>query len=661
MLNRNSQIRYPGNNPAVLNAIHILHRDMLKVLQPTKDAGDPITLHQTPMNPEQYRIENQEIYAGDDLGFIYALLHISHEALNVPPFWFWYDAKLQRYDHVDITDYTSTPARIRFRGWFINDEILLTHWSPDSNPDSPWEMAFEALLRCGGNMVIPDTQVNRQHSRLATKYGLWLSHHHAEPLGSDMFLKVYPDLKPNFFEHENKFKDLWQDAIIQQTGENVVWALGFRGQGDHPFWEEPGVTHLYQTDQERGQLISKMIHYQYDLVQQHVDKPVFCTYIYGEITDLYKKGYIDVPNDVIKIWADNGYGRMVSRRIGSTESSVNKRIPSLPQKGDTGQNGIYYHVSYCDLQACSHLTQITNDITLLQSELLKAFDAGADDYLILNCSNIRPHVFSLALVAALWNGQPFDPKDFATTYFGTSKAADAYLDYAKAAVAFGSEADEHAGDQFYNFQTRALVTSLMQQESHCTSLNWATGDSPLDKQLSWYKARCLQGVKNYQNFLLEHAESFGELFDTTIILAVRLHLHGYQGALYFTLGAEQFLAKNYFNAFYYFGMAYDNFFNANELLRDSEYGPWQGFYANDCFSDYKFTAALLDALMTFTRTFSEGPGFWDWERQLFYDKSDKGVVLQMNLNNRGTSQDIYHHMQEIGFDVNTPFKFVKYY
>lgn len=661
MFNRNSLIQYNGNHTAVLNAIQILHRDMMKVLQPTTTIGDPIVLHQQSIDTEQYFIKNQHIYAGDDLGFIYALLHISETALGVPPFWFWYDTDLPNYTQVDISDYRSTSPRIRYRGWFINDEILLTHWSPDKNPDSPWKMAFEALLRCGGNMVIPDTQINRNHSHLASKYGLWVSHHHAEPLGSEMFLKIYPDLKPNFFDYEDKFKDLWKDAILQQIGENVIWTLGFRGQGDHPFWDEPGTANLYTTDKQRGALISRMIRYQYDLVNQYVDKPVFCTYIYGEITDLYKRGYITIPKDVIKVWSDNGYGRMVSRRIGSTTNSINQRILSLPGPNDTDKNGIYYHASYCDLQSCSHLTQMTNDIYFVKTELLQAFKAGADDYLVVNCSNIRPHVFVLAMIAALWNGQDIDPKNFAITYFGTSKASAAYIDYAKAAVAFGSEPDEHAGDQFYTFQTRALISSLIKHETTCSSLNWATGAKPLAEQIKWYKGRCTEGVHNYRKFLANHTERFGKAFDTTIILAAQLHLTGYQGALNFILGTEEFTKKNYFNAFYYFGMAYDNFHNANILLRDSEYGPWQGFYANDCFADFKFTADLLDALMTYTRIYSEGPGFWDWERQLFYDKKDKGVVLQMNVNNRGSSQDVYHHMQAEGFDVKTPFKFIKYY
>jgi len=57
----------------------------------------------------------------------------------------------------------------------------------------PWEMAFEALLRCGGNMTIPGTDYNsHRYQRLAAEYGLYITHHHAEPLGARMFSRAYP-------------------------------------------------------------------------------------------------------------------------------------------------------------------------------------------------------------------------------------------------------------------------------------------------------------------------------------------------------------------------------------------------------------------------------------------------------------------------------------
>lgn len=46
--------------------------------------------------------------------------------------------------------FPSVPYRVRYRGCFVNDEVLFHTWSVERNQDKPWEMVFEALLRCGG-------------------------------------------------------------------------------------------------------------------------------------------------------------------------------------------------------------------------------------------------------------------------------------------------------------------------------------------------------------------------------------------------------------------------------------------------------------------------------------------------------------------------------
>ena len=54
-------------------------------------------------------------------------------------------------------------------------------------------MAFETLLRCGGNMTIPGTDKNsRLNRQMAADMGLWITHHHAEPLGAEIFARAYP-------------------------------------------------------------------------------------------------------------------------------------------------------------------------------------------------------------------------------------------------------------------------------------------------------------------------------------------------------------------------------------------------------------------------------------------------------------------------------------
>ena len=104
----------------------------------------------------------------------------------------------------------------------------------------------------------------------------------------------------------------------------------------------------------------------------YVENPPFSTYLYGEITELYMQGLIDIPDGVIKIWSDNGYGEMVSRRQGNH----NPRIPSLPSGKDMGPHGLYYHITFHDLQASNHLVMMPNQPSMIKDELIKAFRQG---------------------------------------------------------------------------------------------------------------------------------------------------------------------------------------------------------------------------------------------------------------------------------------------
>ena len=90
----------------------------------------------------------------------------------------------------------SSPFIVGLRGWFVNDEVLLKAWEVDYSEEKPWEMVFEALLRCGGNMVISGTDKNsRKYRKLPSDMGLYITNHNAEPLWVEMFARSYQELE----------------------------------------------------------------------------------------------------------------------------------------------------------------------------------------------------------------------------------------------------------------------------------------------------------------------------------------------------------------------------------------------------------------------------------------------------------------------------------
>ena len=339
ILSLSTQVKVNETCPPLKKALGILRRDMNAVLTGCGRENRIILSQDDALPPQRWQMTVADdaltIRHADALGGVYALLHISEHALGVKPLWFWNDQPLPKTAQAEIPcgEHVSPDFAVKYRGWFINDEVLLDAWYLDGSKDKPWEMAFEALLRLGGNLVIPGTDRNAHiYDKLAAEYGLYITHHHAEPLGARMVLRAYPDLNPSYDEHPDLFEGLWQEAVDKQKFRPTVYNLGFRGQGDCPFWADDP---RYDTPEARGALMSELIRKQYDLVKANIPDAPCCTNLYGETMELYQQGHLDLPEDVIKIWADNGFGKMVTRRQGNH----NPRIRALPKAGAAGAHG----------------------------------------------------------------------------------------------------------------------------------------------------------------------------------------------------------------------------------------------------------------------------------------------------------------------------------
>ncbi|MFA9378465.1 MAG: glycosyl hydrolase 115 family protein [Lachnotalea sp.] len=208
-LNRNVLVEYNDEKKPIEVAVKRFFRDLEMTLNETTRKGSKIILCKTQQEKSIgfYEIafvnrETMRINTSDDLGVIYALLYLSETYLNIHPFWFWNDQKFDKKEYINIPmqEIISQDYRVNYRGWFVNDEVLICNW-----------------------------------------------------------------------------------------------------QGDVPFWTSDA---KYDSDESRGELISSIIKYQYDLVCEAVKNPICCTNLYGEIMELYQKGHIRLPDDIIFIWAD---------------------------------------------------------------------------------------------------------------------------------------------------------------------------------------------------------------------------------------------------------------------------------------------------------------------------------------------------------------------
>ena len=230
----------------IQEAIAILRRDMRAMLTASEAKNRVHIVADDTLSSEQYSIavlpREIQVRCADDLGAVYGLLAISEQFLGIYPLDWWHEIQRPSMPSKEIPQQTITsPAQaVRFRGWFVNDEVLLEGWHQSiSDRFAVWKRIFETLLRCHGNMVIAGT--DRLHDGdalidLASSMGLWITQHHAELLGAKMFSRVYPDQTPSYTEHPELFEQLWRDSVHRLNGKKVVWAIGYRGQGDMAFW-----------------------------------------------------------------------------------------------------------------------------------------------------------------------------------------------------------------------------------------------------------------------------------------------------------------------------------------------------------------------------------------------------------------------------------------
>lgn len=596
--------------------------------------------------------------ARGDLGFVYGLLYISEKYLGIQPFWFWADQTITKRDSLNIfcENYVSLPSKVRFRGWFVNDEVCLIGWK-DSYPPSRevWLPVFEVLLRCGGNMVIPGTDLPKSgvHATLAAEMGLWLSHHHAEPLGAEMFLRAYTGRSASYQEAPELFEKLWHEAIEKQKNDRILWVLSFRGQGDKPFWEnDPS----FDTPEKRGRMISYVIRRQYDMIREEVKDPVTCVALYGEIAELYKEGHVELPSDVIKIWADNGYGKMVSRRHGNH----NLRVPALPAPEDSGKHGIYYHVTFHDLQASNHLTMFPGSADFLKQEVEAAFAAGATEYVLVNCGNIRMHIYTLDILRELWHNGTIDTDEhlrrFSSCYYEGHhvQVSELYRSYTKAAIPYGPNEDDLAGDEFYHHPARYIVGHWLQGRIGETDprLIWAAGDVSLTEQVQWFEQRCKSGVARWSAWLEKCEELLAELqyeirlriIDQLWVQGI-LHQSGAEGFLWLCRSFTAARKGQYPQAFVHASQAMWSYQRGLQALRESEHGKWVQFYSADWLTNVMSTVENMNTLRRYLRIQGDSPDFFAWCKEYLMPETEKYIYLENTHRNPLSDDELATRLQ----------------
>jgi hypothetical protein len=309
-------------------------------------------------------------------GAIYAAYAFSEQILGVDPWWFWADHEPAFRGTIEVPmefDLKVGSPTFKYRGWFINDEDLLSGFSPDPLRENVYSLEIldricETLLRLRGNMLVPATFPfpDERCQELTARRGLVLNMHHILVTGLNTYR--WPKEVPfSHTLHPQTMERYWQQCIDAFKDREVVWTVGYRGKHDYPFWkDEPSII----TPENRGAVITRAIARQVEMIRLAQPNAPIIANMWDEGADLYRQGLITLPSGVTLVWPDDGTGL-------------------IRDKGEArpGQ-GIYFHTAMF-MWWFNQLSEMVPPARIYR-ELGRFTLAGATEFFLVNVSDIRP-------------------------------------------------------------------------------------------------------------------------------------------------------------------------------------------------------------------------------------------------------------------------------
>jgi hypothetical protein len=402
-------------------------------------------LPDAPTGWEAYRVQslggNLILAGSDERETMFAIYDFIERYLGVDPLYFWSDrepAKRTTLSWPDVSITQNAPT-FRYRGWFINDEDLLTEWQDSDGKrriDYPFygqivssktiRHVVEALVRLRQNLLIPASFIDIRNPaeaalvREAARRGVFVSMHHVEPMGVSAFTffnywrakKGLPlngkggDGLPlfSYFSSRPQLEEVWRVYATEWAKyPNVVWQIGLRGIADRPMWlADPGIP---QTDADRGRLISEAMAFQRALIREVDPRPAppVTTTLWAEGSLLNRAGHLRFPAGTTVVFSDTSPGWRMQADFHETP-----RVPGVSY-------GVYYHHQIWN--SGPHLAQ-TVPPAQTHKVLGEVVAKGDTAYATLNVSNLREFVLGAdASARMLLDFKNFKTESFLKTWF----------------------------------------------------------------------------------------------------------------------------------------------------------------------------------------------------------------------------------------------------
>jgi len=344
------------------------------------------------------------IIGSDRRGAVYGTYDIS-QRIGVSP-WHWFaDVPVRRRADVTLAPGSRRDQpRVRYRGFFINDEDPgFSGWAKKHFGGinaAMYAHVFELLLRLKGNYLWPAMWAPKAFNDddpnnmiLADAMGVVMGTSHHEPLtrAQDEWHrntdKGVTGGKWDYATNAENLRRFWRGGIERMMskgdgkGYDCLVTVGMRGDGDEAMAEGTAT-----------ELLEKVVADQRSILAEVTKRPAEATpqmwALYKEVQDYYDHG-MRVPDDVTLLFADDNWGQI--RRLATAD--LNRK----------GGYGVYYHFDYVGApRNYKWLNTVQIEKTWQQMDL--AWQRGARTIWIVNVGDIKPLEYPLSFfLDQAWN------------------------------------------------------------------------------------------------------------------------------------------------------------------------------------------------------------------------------------------------------------------
>lgn len=433
-----------GQKPAIVSAIP-KEKPFIKLATVGKDKV-PASFNSLKGKWEAHKIKTIEngiwLVGSNPRGTAFAVYTLC-ERLGVDPLHCWTDYTPDKHEilRIKTIDYSAEEPTFKYRGFFHDDEDILPNEKDErgnsifagGTVDKIWyERFFETALRLRMNQVAPFVRVQRSDEirKMASDWGLFYSSHHydillSNPFGYNRFglaKERNVEGKYDWANNQEGINKYWKGGLDENKQLDCIWPVGLRGTADNHYHFPEGTT-----QDEKNKVFATAIADQVKMVKKALPKDkeaIFHFTLYNEMLKAFQAGTLELPEEVILVWNDNGDGKM----------------RALPKETRDRKHGVYYHLGFYG--PTTKQTHHTITPHRIEKQFRDIVNANATEYMLLNVSDLREYVMNARFIAEIcWDSE---------NTLAEENAADRYVQW-WAKEYFGEDASKTALESYNNY------------------------------------------------------------------------------------------------------------------------------------------------------------------------------------------------------------------